>query len=88
MSRRQTLRVAPRTHVGIGLRFPVVQVRDHAKHRFLGEVVAALGAGEVCGEPPDVGLDLADEPVERHVIAVATRTSSCVTVEHSGSVCR
>ena len=56
--------------------FPTLQVGHDPDERFLGEVVGVGGAGEVCAEPPHVGLDGADEPIECDSVASGGRDSS------------
>jgi hypothetical protein len=51
----------------------------------LGEVVGELGVAQVPAHPPDVGLRLGHEPVERHTIAIARRNEQTGQVVHAVS---
>ena len=69
----------PRHH---GSSFPALQVGHDSDQRFLGEVVGFGGAGEGGAEPPHVGLDGADEPIECDSVAGCGCGREAVQIVH------
>ena len=51
----------------------------------LGEIVGVLGVAEIPAQPPDVGLGLGDEPLERDAIAVTRGDEQSGQVVHAAS---
>jgi len=71
-----------------GPTFPSLEVCHHPYQRFLGEVVGFSWAGEVGAEPPHVGLNRTDEPVECDPVAERCRGCEAVQIVHPDNSAR